>query len=138
MSDQKEILQEILTRLNAIDPPIKKIAVDPNDKSMTMQFINLKDIAYITSQADTGRDETMFVISDEIKYYNNQSLKDLEEQLSKHPYFLRTSKFYIINLTKVRGFKYSNARDLWFENVEAPLENAVTNTYLEEFENRLK
>lgn len=138
MTEQQDVLKEILNRLNAIDPPLKKIAVDPDDKSMTMQFINLKDIAYITSQADTGRDETMFVINDDQKYYNNQSLKDLEKTLAEHPHFLRTSKFYIINLTKVRGFKYSNARDLWFEGVKDKIENAVTNTYLEEFENHLK
>jgi len=41
-----------------------------------------------------------------------------------------------MNLTKIRGLKMSAARDLWFEGLEDPVLNAVTNTYLAEFEKR--
>ena len=58
--------------------------------------------------------------------------------LSEHPHFMRTSKFYVINLTKIRGLKVSSARDLWFEGLKEPVANAVTSTYLADFEKKLQ
>jgi hypothetical protein len=51
---------------------------------------------------------------------------------------MRTSKFYLINLTKIRGLKVSSARDLWFDGLKEPVTNAVTSTYLAEFEKKLQ
>ena len=134
MAKKDETLKLILERLNSIDPPIRKIAVDSNDPALNMIFLNLSDVCYITSQSDTGRDEIMFVTSDNLRFYNNESLKKIDTKLKEHPHFMRTSKFHLVNLTKIRGFKYSSARDLWFEGVPDPVTNAVTATYLKEFE----
>jgi hypothetical protein len=50
---------------------------------------------------------------------------------------MRTSKFYMVNLTKIRALKVSSARDLWFDGLENPVVNAVTSSYLAEFEKQL-
>jgi DNA-binding LytR/AlgR family response regulator len=65
-------------------------------------------------------------------------LIEIERQLQEHSWFLRTSKFYMVNLRKIRGLRVSSARDLWFDGVDEPLINAVTASYLAEFEKRLK
>jgi DNA-binding LytR/AlgR family response regulator len=131
---ETEILKNILEHLQNLDPPVKKIAVESQDPSMTMAFIDLAEVCYITSKSDSGRQESMFVTKTNEHFYNNMTLKNLEIFLAGHPHFLRTSKSTIINLTKVRGFSFSNARDLWFEGLEESISNAVTNTYLKKFE----
>lgn len=131
---ETEILKNILKHLQNLDPSIKKIAVESTDPSMAMAFLNLDEVCYITSKSDSGRQEAMFVTKTNERFYNNMTLKSIENFLSSHPHFLRTGKSIIINLTKVRGFSFSNARDLWFEGLEKPFLNAVTNTYLKKFE----
>ena len=133
-----QIYELILERLRSIDPPVKKIAVNPHDPVMTMYFLNLEEVCYITSRVDTDRVEAMFVTVNNEKYYNNMLLKDLEKYLKDNPHFMRSSKSVIINLTKVRGFRYSSSRDLWFEGIDEPVINCVTPTYLEEFEKHFK
>ena len=44
---QEELLKEILLRLNSIDPPVRKIAVNSPDPAMTMYFLDLEDVCYI-------------------------------------------------------------------------------------------
>jgi hypothetical protein len=44
----------------------------------------------------------------------------------------------MINLMKIRGLKVSSARDLWFDGLKEPVINAVTSTYLSEFEKKLQ
>ncbi len=131
---ETEILKNILKHLQSLDPLIQKIAVESTDPSMTMAFLNLDEVCYITSKSDSGRQESMFVTKTNERFYNNMTLKSIENLLKDHPHFLRTGKSVIINLTKVRGFSFSNARDLWFEGLEKPVLNAVTNTYLKKFE----
>ncbi|MBF0548241.1 MAG: LytTR family transcriptional regulator [Candidatus Riflebacteria bacterium] len=133
-----EVLQQILERLLDLDPPIKKFPVAPPDPAMAIYFVDLKDVCYITTKSDQGRNETMFVTYKNEMFYSNLGLSEIEEKLKEHPHFLRSCKYFIINLTKIRGLKVSNARDLWFEGIEQPVLNAVTNTYLEEFEKRFK
>jgi len=135
---QEELLKEILFRLNSIDPPVRKIAVNSPDPAMTMYFLDLEDVCYITSRTDSKRKETMFVTSEGERFYNNLTLADLEKKLKNHPHFLRTSKSYIINLTKITGFRFSAARDLWFEGQTEPIINCVTATYLDVFEDHFK
>ena len=129
-----QLLKKILTRLNSIDPPVKKIAVNSSDPSMTMAFLDLSDVCYITSRTDSKRKETLYMTTEGERFYNNVTLADLERKLTDHPHFLRTSKAYLVNLTKITGFKYASARDLWFEGHPDPIENCVTATYLDEFE----
>ena len=131
-------LELILDRLRSIDPPVKKIAVNPDDPVMSMYFLDLDRVCYITSRVDLDRVEAMFVTDDGKKYYNNMLLRDLEKYLKNHPHFMRSSKSVIVNMTKIRGFKYSTSRDLWFEGIEEPVINCVTPTYLEEFEKYFK
>lgn len=137
-TENLEILKAILTRLQALDPPVKKIAVQPLDPTMTMMFLDLLEVCYITTRTDSSRKETMFVTIRGEQFYNNTPLKDLEEALAEHPHFMRSSKSYIINLTKVRGFRFSAARDLWFEGLAGPVVNAVTATYLGQFESNFR
>ena len=99
--------------------------------------MELKDVCYITTKSDAGREETMLVTSGGKAYYTNLRLVEIEEKLKEHPHFMRTSKFYMINLTKIRALKVSSARDLWFDGLEKPVVNAVTSSYLAEFEKRL-
>lgn len=136
--NETELLEKILTRLNSIDPPVQKIAVESSDPSMTMAFLDLADVCYITSKTDSKRSETMYMTTEGERFYNNETLANLEKKLADHPHFLRTSKSYISNLTKITGFKYSSARDLWFEGQKDPIINCVTATHLEEFEKHFK
>ena len=135
---ETELLKEILAKLARIEPPIKKFAVTPEDPAMSVYFLELKDVCYITTKSDAGREETMLVTSGGKSYYTNLRLVEIEEKLKEHPHFMRTSKFYVINLTKIRGLKVSSARDLWFEGLKEPVANAVTSTYLAEFEKKLQ
>lgn len=134
---ETDLLKTILAKLERIDPPIKKFAVTPEDPAMSVFFVELKDVCYITTKSDAGREETMFMTSSGKAYYSNLRLTEIEKRLKEHPHFMRTSKFYVINLTKIRALKVSAARDLWFDGLEKPLGNAVTSTYLAEFEKRL-
>ena len=134
---ETELLKEILAKLARIEPPIKKFAVTPEDPAMSVYFLELKDVCYITTKSDAGREETMLVTSNGKAYYTNLRLVEIEEKLKEHPHFMRTSKFYMINLTKIRARKVSSARDLWFDGLEKPVVNAVTSSYLAEFEKRL-
>lgn len=132
-----DLLQQILERLMSLDPPIKKFPVAPPDPAMAVYFVNLKDVCYITTKADHGREETMFMTIRKETYYSNLRLSEIEEKLKAHPHFLRTSKYYLLNLSKIRALRVSAARDVWFEGIEEPVLNAVSNTYLSEFEKRL-
>ena len=55
-----------------------------------------------------------------------------------NPHFMRTSKYYIVNLDKICGMKVNSARDLWFKGVKKSIVNAVSDTYLSRFLKRLK
>lgn len=132
-----ELLKEILAKLARIEPPIRKFAVSPEDPAMSVYFVELSDVCYITTKSDAGREETMFVTGNGKSYYSNLRLTEIEKRLQEHPHFMRSSKFYIINLTRIRGLRVSSARDLWFDGLQDPVVNAVTSTYLAEFERRL-
>lgn len=133
-----ELLEKVLERLQYLDPPIRKFPVQPPDPAMAVYFVDLKDVCYITTKADHGREETLLMTSGGKGFYSNLRLAEIEERLKEHPHFIRTGKYYLINLTKIRALKVSSARDLWFEGIEKPVVNAVTSTYLAEFEKRLK
>lgn len=132
------VLQKILDKLSYIEPPVKRFPVTPPDPAMGIFLLDLKEVCYITTKSDHGREETMFKTAGKENYYSNLGLGEIETKLKEHPHFLRTSKYYIVNLTKIRGLKVSSARDLWFDGIKEPVANAVTNTYLGEFEKRLK
>lgn len=133
-----DVLQKILEKLTLLEPPIKRFPVSPPDPAMGIFLLTLSDVCFITTKSDQGREETLFKTAGKESYYSNLGLGEIETQLKEHPHFLRTSKYYIVNLTKIRGLKVSSARDLWFEGLKEPVVNAVTNTYLAEFEKRLK
>jgi DNA-binding LytR/AlgR family response regulator len=132
-----ELLKQVLEKLMYLDPPIKKFPVTPEDAAMAVYFVDLKDVCYITTKSDQGREETMFVTSGGKAYFSNLRLTEIESRLKEHPHFMRTSKFYLVNLTKIRGLKVSAARDLWFDGITNPVVNAVTSTYLADFEKKL-
>jgi len=133
-----DLLKQVLAKLQYLDPPIKKFPVTPEDPAMAVYFLDLKDVCFITTKSDAGREETMFMTFGGKAYYSNLRLTEIEKRLKDHPHFMRTSKFYVINLTKIRGLKVSSARDLWFEGLKEPVINAVTSTYLSEFEKKLQ
>ena len=132
-----ELLKQVLEKLMYLDPPIKKFPVTPEDAAMAVYFVDLKDVCYITTKSDQGREETMFVTSGGKAYFSNLRLTEIESRLKEHPHFMRTSKFYLVNLTKIRGLKVSAARDLWFDGIKEPVVNAVTSTFLADFEKKL-
>jgi len=136
-SEDPATLKKILERLTFLDPPVKKFPVAPPDPAMVVYFLDLKDVCYVTTKSDQGREETMFVTAGGGKFFSNARLQDIEKRLADHPHFLRTSKFYLVNLTRIRALRMSSARDLWFDGIEGPVVNAVTATYLAEFEKRL-
>jgi len=133
-----DLLKQVLAKLQYLDPPVKKFPVAPEDPAMAVYFLDLKDVCFITTKSDAGREETMFMTSGGKAYYSNLRLTEIEKRLKDHPHFLRTSKFYVINLTKIKGLKVSSARDLWFDGLKEPVINAVTSTYLSEFEKKLQ
>jgi DNA-binding LytR/AlgR family response regulator len=133
-----DLLKQVLEKLQYLDPPIKKFPVTPEDPAMAVYFLDLKEVCFITTKSDAGREETMFMTSGGKAYYSNLRLTEIEKRLKDHPHFMRTSKFYVINLTKIRGLKVSSARDLWFDGLKEPIINAVTSTYLSEFEKKLQ
>jgi DNA-binding LytR/AlgR family response regulator len=133
-----DLLKQVLAKLQYLDPPIKKFPVTPEDPAMAVYFLDLKEVCFITTKSDAGREETMFMTSGGKAYYSNLRLTEIEKRLKDHPHFMRTSKFYVINLTKIRGLKVSSARDLWFDGLKEPVINAVTSTYLSEFEKKLQ
>lgn len=132
-----ELLKQVLEKLMYLDPPVKKFPVTPEDAAMAVYFVDLKDVCYITTKSDQGREETMFMTSGGKAFYSNLRLTEIESRLKEHPHFMRTSKFYLVNLTKIRGLKVSAARDLWFDGIKKPVVNAVTSTYLADFEKKL-
>ena len=133
-----EVVRQVLEKLMYLDPPIKKFPVTPEDPAMAVYFLDLKDVCYITTKSDQGREETMFMTSGGKAYFSNLRLTEIEKRLAEHPHFMRTSKFYLINLTKIRGLMVSSARDLWFDGIKDKVVNAVTSTYLADFEKRLQ
>ena len=136
--ERSDELKQILDKLNYIDPPIKKFPVTPEDPSMTIELVDLKDVCYISTKSSAGREETGFVTPGNKTYFSNLRLTEIEKRLAVHPHFMRTSKFYMVNLTKIRALRVSAARDLWFEGLDEPVINAVTSTYLSEFLARMK
>ena len=129
-------MEKILEKLDYIEPGIKKFPVLPEDAKMGVFLLNLEDVCYISTKTDSDRKEVVFVTKKK-KYYSNLNLKEIAEKLDSNKRFLRTSRYFIINLEKVSGIKVNNARDLWFEGIKKPVENAVFDSYLREFEERL-
>ncbi len=135
-ADQKS--EEILAYLKRLAPPVGRISVESPDPSKNMLILSLAKVCYVTSKTDSDReDESMFVTVDGERFYNSMTLQAIEDLLKEgNPWFLRTSKFYIVNLSKVAAYRFSSARDLWFQGLEQPVENAVSDLYLEEFNAR--
>jgi len=135
---EADLLKQVLEKLMYLDPPIKKFPVTPEDPAMAVYFLDLKDVCFITTKSDQGREETMFMTSGGKAYYSNLRLTEIEKRLSEHPHFMRTSKFYLMNLKKIRALTVSSARDLWFDGIKDKVVNAVTSTYLADFEKKLQ
>ncbi len=128
-------LGSILMTVRRSAPRVGKIAVESSNPTMNMLFLDLAKVCYITSESDAERDEIMFVCEGNERYYNNKSLIDIETMLGNgnNPWFLRTAKSFIINLGRVKASKVGDARTIWFEGLEKPLERAVSDTYLDEY-----
>lgn len=128
------VLEKILERLRSIDPPVKRLPVEPPDPAMTNFLVPLAEVCYFTTRSDAGREETAVVTTGGKTYYTSLGLDGVAARLKEHPHFLRTSRFYLVNLTLVRGFRFSSARDLWFEGIKEPVINAVTDSYKDVFD----
>lgn len=128
------VLVKILERLRSIDPPIKRLPMDPPDPAMAIKLVDLSKVCYFTTRSDSGREETSVVMVGGETYYTAASMDSLEKKLKVHPHFMRTSRYYIVNLTNIRAYKESSAKDLWFEGIEKEVKNGVTATNNDEFE----
>jgi len=85
---ETDLLKQVLEKLMYLDPPIKKFPVTPEDPAMAVYFLDLKDVCYITTKSDQGRDETMFMTSGGKAYFSNLRLTEIEKRLSEHPHFM--------------------------------------------------
>ena len=74
-----KLLIEITQHLRALDPPIKKLAVEPEDSAMTMMFVDLEKVCYITSRTDSERPGAMVATCEGKSFYNNLMMKKLED-----------------------------------------------------------
>lgn len=128
------LLGKILERLRSIDPPIKRLPVDPPDPAMAVKLVDLNRVCYFTTRTDHGREETGVVMIGGETFYTAASLDSLEKKLKIHPHFMRTSRFYLVNLANIRAYKDSNAKDLWFEGIEKEVKNGVTATHKDKFD----
>lgn len=130
--------EEILAYLKRLAPAVGRVSVESPDPSKSMLILSLAKVCYITSKTDSDReDESMFVTVDGERFYNSKSLQAIEDLLKEgNPWFLRTSKYYLVNLSKITAYRFSEARDLWFQGLEQPVENAVSGLYLENFNAR--
>ncbi len=140
---------EILAALDRAAPKITKIAVNSSDPLLNFYMLDLKRVCYITTRnaMDEGKPEDskadketsgeiVFVCEDGEEYSNYSSLKEIETKLEVEKgnvWFMRTSNSHIINLSKVKGTKVNNSRDIFFKGLEKPVINGVTRTYLEKF-----
>ena len=138
---EQALLQEILGELKYLHPPISKFQVEPSDPGMSYYLLDLDQVCYITSRlpkpkkASAAREEGLMLVTvDGERYYSGMELGEAEGKLAGHPDFLRTAKAYIVNLARVRGFKYSNTRDLFFDGLKKPVINAVTSKYKDVFD----
>jgi len=132
-----ELLNQILDKLNYLEPGVKKFPVQPVGAKMSVYLLDLEDVCYITTKNKLGRKEVGFVTAKK-QYFSNLSLIDIEKRLLSNPHFMRTSKYYIVNLDKVCGMKVNSARDLWFKEIKKSVVNAVSDTYLSKFLKSLK
>lgn len=132
--DDAPILKAILERLRSIDPPVKQLGVNPPDPAMGVYLLPLAEVCYITTRSDAGREETALVTKGGKTFYSAMTLDAIATRLKEHPHFMKTSRFHLVNLTNVRAYRMSSARDLWFEGIKEPLINAVTDTYKDLFD----
>ena len=79
--EETDVLQKVLERLLYLDPPIKKFPVTPEDPAMAVYFLDLKDVCYITTKADQGREETLLMTSEKKGYYSNHRHRRLWKHL---------------------------------------------------------
>lgn len=154
--------EKILERLHFLTPPISKLVVDSPDPGKTMLFLDLSKVCFLTTRTDSGREgEIMFVTVSGKRFYSSMSLADIERKLclpyyqwredsslpgggewqlkdneGQNPWFLRTHGAYIVNLQRVTRFEKAAARTLWFEGIPDPVENVVSDSKRELFDER--
>lgn len=121
-----------------LDPPIKKFPVTPEDAAMAVYCGSERCLLHHDEiRPGSGRNDVCDFRETET-FQQPAADGNLESRLKKeHPHFMRTSKFYLVNLTKIRGLKVPAARDLWFDGIKNQWWNAVTSTYLADFEKKL-
>lgn len=133
---------EVLGHLRALSPRVTRLAVrSEDDPSVTMAFIPISRIAYVTTKHDREGFAVMLCLDDGTLHFSNLELGELQDALSDHPDFLRTGMKYLVNLAKLHRSRVNDARDLLFEGSNAWIENAVspnsrTARYLDDFKAR--
>ena len=145
--------EKILYHLRKLDPPMRTLTVDPPDASKNIYFLDLSTVCYITSRSDQKGD-TMFVTLEGKKFYNSMGIGDIEKKICEpfyewddeknawelqpheggNPWFLRTHSSYIVNLKHVRRVQFAKARTVWFDSLEEPIENIVSESRREAFD----
>ena len=154
--------EKVLERLHFLTPPETKIVVDSPDPGKTMLFLDLSKVCYITTRSDSGQEgEIMYVMVSGKRFYSSMSLAVIEKKLCKpyyhwkndsdlpaggkwkyreyegrNPWFLRTHGSYLVNIKRVTRFEKSASRTLWFEGVKDPVENMVSDSKRELFDER--
>ncbi len=127
-----------------------------------MLFLDLDKVCYITTRSDSGEEgEIMFVVVSGKRFYSSMSLAVIERKLcqpyfhwksdknhpeggewlfrdyeGKNPWFLRVHGAYLINTKRVTRFEKAASRTLWFEGIKDPVENMVSDSKRELFDER--
>jgi DNA-binding LytR/AlgR family response regulator len=121
-------LQEDYNSLRLLlQPKYSFLTVVTSDDSSEVMIQKIKDVIYVT----TDEHKLKIVTVSSNKYYNFDSLANMENRFEGHPYFVRTHKSYYANLQNVHKIKMSQyGRTLIYKvgrkNVEVP----VSYTYL--------
>ena len=102
----EEILQKLYDKLNRVLPETVYISAE---NAKFVELIPSNEILFISTEKadeDKASDKRLIIYTiDGNKFYNKDSMKDIEEKLSKDQNFMRTHYSYIANLKYVRGIQ---------------------------------
>lgn len=148
--DIEKKLDQILTTLNRIDPPVLRLGVEDADGAI--RLLAPREIAYIISKNEddsrrqpgqptpppaeltaVGDDSQVVYAIDGKTYRTFASLTDLQQKFAEVPGFLRSHRAYLISMDRITKVKTTDeGRIVFFDGVE--LYALVSGKNLKEFQ----
>ena len=131
LNSLKKELDELKKSYNSLrlllQPKYSFITVTTSNDSNEVMILKIKEILYITT--DNNRLEIVTVSGK--KFYNFDSLANMDKKFKNHPYFVRTHKSYYANLENVNRIKMSDyGRTLVYTLKKKNIEIPVSYTYI--------